>query len=137
LEGIRVVAIAAIIWCAGASIVLGTLWAVWHLPLFWTESDFHSEIPFGLFLLQGVALAILFTWVYNNTRGTLLLAHLFHAASNTTIGVLPVIPSDAGGSLRPMVLAVGLLVIATTVVAALYGPDYLSGRRRDSAFDPL
>jgi uncharacterized protein len=64
-------------------------------------------------------------------------AHFFHAASNTTIGVLPVIPSDAGGSLRPMVLAVGLLVIATTVVAALYGPDYLSGRRRDSAFDPL
>lgn len=119
----------------GASVLLGTIWGLWHLPLFWTESNFHSEIPFSLFLVQDIALAILFTWIFNNTRGSLLMAHLFHAASNTTIGVLPVIPSDAGGSLRPLVLAVGLLVAATVAVVVVYGPEQLS-RRGDKIATP-
>jgi membrane protease YdiL (CAAX protease family) len=114
----------------GASVVLGAIWALWHLPLFWMPEDFHSEIPFGLFFLQELGLTVLFTWVYNNTRGSLLLASLFHAASNTTIGVLPVIPADAGGSLRPLWLSVGLLSVVTLVIVAVYGPERLSRRPR-------
>jgi membrane protease YdiL (CAAX protease family) len=114
-----------------ASLVLGAVWALWHLPLFWMAGDFHSEIPFGLFLLQELGLTILFTWVYNNTRGSLLLANLFHAASNVAIGVLPVIPADAGGSLRPLWLSVGLLIVVTVAIVAIYGPERLSRQPRD------
>lgn len=118
-----------------ASLSLGTIWAVWHLPLFWVESNFHSEIPFALFFIQELALATLFTWVFNNTRGSLLLAHLFHAASNTAIGVLPVIPSDAGGSLRPLTIAIILLVVVTATVVLVYGPESLSRQPKESATD--
>jgi membrane protease YdiL (CAAX protease family) len=119
-----------------ASLVLGAIWALWHLPLFWMPQDFHSQIPFGLFLLQELGLTILFTWIYNNTRGSLLLASLFHAASNTTIGVLPVIPADAAGSLRPLWLSVGLLSVLAIGIVAVYGPERLSRRPREPGSRP-
>jgi hypothetical protein len=109
-----------------ASLILGLVWGAWHLPLFWMAGNFHQQIPISLFVLQTTGFSILYTWVYNNTRGSLLMAHLFHAASNTTIGVLPVLPMDTGGSLRPLWLVVGLLWIVAIAVMAIYGPERLS-----------
>ncbi len=94
-----------------ASLILGFLWGIWHLPLFWIPGNFHQHIPLGLFILQDIALAVVLTWIYNHTRGSLLLIHLFHAASNTTLGLLPVLPMDTGGDLRPLFITFGLLII--------------------------
>jgi hypothetical protein len=52
--------------------------------------------------------------------------HLFHAASNTTIGVLPVVPMESGGSLRPLWLVVGLLWVVAIAAVAIFGPKRLS-----------
>jgi len=103
----------------GASLVIGLVWGVWHLPLFWMAGNFHAQFPFGLFVLQDVALSIVMTWLFNGTGGSLLLVHLFHAASNTTIGVLPILPPDTGGDLRPLRIAVALLCGFALVVAGL------------------
>jgi hypothetical protein len=88
--------------------------------------NFHQQIPISLFLLQTTGFSILYTWMANHTRGSLLLAHLFHAASNTTIGVLPVLPMDTGGSLRPLWLVVGILWAVAFIVVGRYGPKRLS-----------
>jgi hypothetical protein len=109
-----------------ASLILGLVWGAWHLPLFWMAGNFHQQIPFSLFVLQTTGFSILYTWVYNNSRGSLLMPHLFHAASNTTIGVLPVLPMETGGSLRPLWLVVGILWIVAIAVVAIYGPERLS-----------
>ncbi len=101
----------------GASVVIGLVWGVWHLPLFFMAGNFHAQIPLGLFVLQDVALSIVMTWLFNGTGGSLLLVHLFHAASNTTIGVLPVLPQDTGGDLRPLRIAVTLLCGFALVIA--------------------
>ena len=116
-----------------ASLILGLVWGAWHLPLFWMAGNFHQQIPISLFLLQTTGFSILYTWMYNHTRGSLLLAHLFHAASNTTIGVLPVLPMDTGGSLRPLWLVVGLLWSVALIVVARYGPKRLSHTRHNQA----
>ncbi|HEY0604289.1 MAG TPA: CPBP family intramembrane glutamic endopeptidase [Herpetosiphonaceae bacterium] len=68
----------------GASIILGLIWSVWHLPLYLTRGhplagEFFGWLPLGL-----IPTTILFTWVFNHTRGSLLLALLFHAAINLT-----------------------------------------------------
>ena len=42
-----------------------------------------------MFVINTIALAIIFTWVFNNTRGSLLLAILLHASINTAGGVHP------------------------------------------------
>ena len=94
-----------------ASLVVGFIWGIWHLPLFSMPGNFHQAIPFPLFVLQDVALAVVITWLYNRTGGSLLLVHLFHAASNTTLGVLPVLPMSTGGSVVPLYVSVGVLVL--------------------------
>jgi len=101
-----------------ASAVLGVALGVWHLPLFAIPGEFHRTIPVPLFLLQIVGLTFLYTWVYANTRGSLLLAHLFHAAGNATLGILPILPNAAGGRVRPLWIAVALLWVVVLLVVA-------------------
>lgn len=67
-----------------ASIILGLLWGIWHLPLYWTVGDARASMSVG-WLLAGLVLeAILYTWVFNHTQGSLLPALLFHAATAVT-----------------------------------------------------
>ena len=99
-----------------ASVLLGLVWSLWHLPLFWHAGNFHSQLPISLFLLQSTALSILITWLYNASGSSLLLVHLFHTASNLTLGVLPILPQNTGGDLRPLWAAVGLLWVLTLSV---------------------
>lgn len=113
----------------GASLVLGMMWCFWHAPLFWIAGNFHQQLPFVWFALQIIASTILYTWLYNNTRGSLLIAHLFHAASNTAVGVLPILPLDNGGDLRPLWLMVGVLWIIALIVVVIFGPARLSRMR--------
>jgi membrane protease YdiL (CAAX protease family) len=66
------------------SILLGILWGIWHLPLWLTKGN-AMQGNFLLWpLLELIATSILFTWVYNNTQGSLLLAVLFHTSIATT-----------------------------------------------------
>jgi uncharacterized protein len=104
-----------------ATLIIGVIWAVWHLPKFLTAGDAH-DYSFWFFALQILAQAIVFTWVYNNTRGSLLMVLLFHAALNTADVFLPIIPSAVGDS-RPMLIAMGLRCIAALVVVIVAGPN--------------
>lgn len=66
-----------------AGLVLGLLWGLWHLPL-WLWRDHWPLIEIGWELLGILATSVLFTWVFNHTEGSLLLAMLFHASIATT-----------------------------------------------------
>jgi len=67
-----------------SSIIKGAIWAVFHLPLFFTAtSSSQADETFIGFLVSNVAITFLYTWILNNTHGSVLLAYLFHAASNT------------------------------------------------------
>jgi membrane protease YdiL (CAAX protease family) len=67
-----------------SSLILGVLWAGWHLAngtipgmqAYWTG--------FGAYLFYVVSLTFLFTWVFNHTRGSVLLAWILHAAVNVS-----------------------------------------------------
>jgi len=109
-----------------SSIVVGLIWGFWHLPLFLIPGNFHQGIPFLLFVLQDVALAVIITWIYNSTKGSLLLVHIFHAASNATIGLMPILPTDNSPSAVPLYIAVALLVVFAAVIVMIYGPQNLS-----------
>ena len=77
------------------------------------------ETFFGWYLLDIVADTILFTWVYNNTRGSLLLALLFH----TSIAVTGLFLTPA--ETTPL-LGVALKWAVVAIVVATAGPAYLS-----------
>jgi membrane protease YdiL (CAAX protease family) len=73
----------------GASVVLGVLWALWHLPLFFIAGTDTSGQSFALYLLQVTALSVAIAWLYANTNGSLFLTMLMHSAINNTKDIVP------------------------------------------------
>jgi membrane protease YdiL (CAAX protease family) len=71
------------------SILLGVVWALWHLPLFFAPAadTYHQSFP--LYLLQVTALSIVMAWVYYRTCGSLVPVMLLHAAVNNTKDIVP------------------------------------------------
>jgi len=74
---------------ARASILLGLIWAVWHLPQFFIpEVDTYKQ-SFVVFVLQVTALSVAIAWLYARTNGSLLLPMLLHAAVNNSKDIVP------------------------------------------------
>jgi hypothetical protein len=65
-----------------ASLILGVVWGAWHLPLFYVADTEQSYIPVGLYMASTIALSVLFAWLFNRTRGSLLPALVLHTAMN-------------------------------------------------------
>jgi membrane protease YdiL (CAAX protease family) len=102
------------------SLLLGAFWTVWHLP-YWLTAPVTQKfgIPFlALAALIVLSLSVVITWLWLNTRGSVLLAWLFHLATNTTTAFVVLSPEATGG-LGPMALEVGLMVAVATGAAWL------------------
>lgn len=108
-----------------ASMILGLVWAFWHLPKFLVVGGTHEG--FGWFLLDVLAKAVLFTWLYQHTRGSLLLAILFHASINTSAVFLPIMTAVTGESLA-FALSVVIKVLVAALVVVRCGPAHLTRR---------
>jgi len=74
---------------AWASVVLGVIWACWHLPQFFIrETDTYGQ-SFLIFLLQVTALSVAMAWLYARTKGSLLLVMFMHATVNNAKDIVP------------------------------------------------
>ena len=110
-------------------LILGSLWALWHLPSFLIPSQNLRDIPprgsvldFVVFAFALVGLRLVIVWVVNNTRGSVLMAILTHASWNTfysaaLIGLFPV-RSVLGSYLN---LAIAACVLALVLVVLTRG----------------
>lgn len=109
-----------------SSLMLGCIWVVFHLPLFFTRGGGAggnmSNTPFPAFVLYILSGAILVTWIYNNTKGSMLFAYLMHAAFNTWSGVFASATSDG----LIFWIQGAVLGVAAVIVIVLYGPSRLS-----------
>lgn len=80
-----------------ASLIVGAVWAVWHLPLFFAAGadTYHQSFPF--YTLQVMAYSIALAWLYWRTGGSLLLTMFMHAAFNNTKDIVPSggVPGDS------------------------------------------
>jgi uncharacterized protein len=65
-----------------ASLILGTLWGVWHLPAFLLSGTPQSAWSFGPYVIGVLALSIIVTPMFNAARGSLLIPILFHFQMN-------------------------------------------------------
>jgi uncharacterized protein len=72
-------------WSAlAASLLLGAAWALWHAPLFLIAGYYADGTPPEpvLFAVGILVHSILYTWIYNHTRRSVLVAILFHFMIN-------------------------------------------------------
>jgi uncharacterized protein len=105
---------------APAGVLLGVIWAVWHLPLFFLPGADTYGQSFPIWVLAVTALSVAITWLYANTNGSLLLTMLMHSAVNQTIGI---VPDGSTNATNPFALSASLPYLLTVLLlwtAALY-----------------
>jgi membrane protease YdiL (CAAX protease family) len=102
-----------------ASLIIGLAWALWHLPLFFVGGTYQASLGIGtqafwLFMLGVVPLSFVFTWVYNNTQRSILVAFLLHAMVNFTGELFDISP-------RANTISTLLWVIAALGITLFWG----------------
>lgn len=119
-----------------ASMIIGVVWAFWHLPYFFIPITPHS----GFTLVNQVGwfigimlLSVILAWAYNNT-GSVLIVMVMHAMVNTADILLPLIPeriAQDGVIIESAVAMVTVTQLAVQLVVVLgiivyFGPRFLS-----------
>lgn len=110
-----------------SSVILGVVWALWHLPLFFIEGSYQHDavgfntLEFWLFMLGLVPVSVFITWVYNNTGRSILGAIVVHGWMNLTLQTVEL-------SGRAEVMHISLWVVVAVVLVLTWGGAAL---RRD------
>jgi membrane protease YdiL (CAAX protease family) len=106
-----------------ASLILGLVWALWHLPLIvvWKLADW-SLIPLA------VPSAILMTWIALHTRGSVLLAVAYHSSFDAATNFVRDLATAWNPTVSTLVLSVPLW-LAALVLVAFTGKDFRSATR--------
>ncbi len=100
-----------------ASLILGLLWGLWHLPLFFIKGSMYYEWGAGtwlfwLFFVRMTALTIIMTVVYNANNRSILSAILLHFMFNFTFVFLQPAPAEIHGyGTLILVLLTGFLIL--------------------------
>jgi membrane protease YdiL (CAAX protease family) len=106
-----------------SALLLGVVWAFWHLPKFLSHWD---TVTFAWYIVDTTAKSVLFAWLYNNTKGSLLLTTLGHAALNTAGVFLPTATTLTDANSGAFIITVLLDVLVMVVITVITGPGRLS-----------
>ena len=108
-----------------SSIVVGLVWGAWNLPLlFMPRQEFYYQRRICGLMLSVTLTSFLFTWLYNNTRGSILAALLFHTMFNLSHYLFPTLGSDRGSQFLFL-----FLFVAVGVVLVIWGPKRMVRER--------
>ncbi len=105
-----------------ASVILGVLWGLWHLPLVFIPGSFQSSVPFSGFVLSALATSLLATWIFNHSKGSVLVAAVFHGATDAAIAYLNVMT----GTLTLFWIFIAVQWVAVLAILAREGAARLS-----------
>jgi len=102
------------------ALVLGVVWASWHLPqFFFVAADTYKQ-SFPIWALQVIALSVAMAWLYTRTHGSLLLMMLMHAAVNNTKDIVPSAAANATNAFSLHASLVMYLTAAIMWIASAY-----------------
>jgi CAAX protease family protein len=117
-----------------ASLMVGAAWAVWHLPGFLLSDFAEGGIRFGWFVLELMALSVIFAVVVNSSGPSIVTAIVLHAALNFGSGWYRIPPAMAGTQV-PYLASVAIIVAVAILLESVLGPGTLSTRQRMIRFD--
>jgi membrane protease YdiL (CAAX protease family) len=100
-----------------AALIVGIAWAGWHLPLFVIQGTRQSG-SFALYLASVIGLSVVLAWLYTNTKGSVLLAVIFHAQWNVFDSGALFAPQTTTGLVAPAASALVIWGFAIIVILA-------------------
>jgi membrane protease YdiL (CAAX protease family) len=106
-----------------SSLIVGIFWGLWHIPwvfLVYQPPDGTSIVDVLLYGLGFDAASVMYTWMSNHTRGSVLLACVFHATYDLTAILI--------GEVAPFSFRIhmGILIVVAVIIVVLAGPKRLS-----------
>lgn len=124
-----------------ASLVVGFVWLIWHLPsdVLMTALGSGWEWPLDRIAMRlaVIPLAIILTWIYNGTRGSVLVAMIFHAGWNSMSILVPVqmqtggVQTASAPALSTLRIAlVALMTVVALGIVLLYDRETLSTKEK-------
>ena len=116
----------------GAGVLLGVVWALWHLPLFLLPGTDTTGQSFPVFLISVTALSVAMAWLFGNTGGRLLPVMLMHAAINNTKDIVPSAVPGASRAFTPSPSLIAWLSATVLWTGAAY---FLVKMPRDGGSD--
>jgi membrane protease YdiL (CAAX protease family) len=115
-----------------SSVILGFFWGMIHFPLFFIQPErtggFRLLFIVPGFVLMCIFLSIIYTFQYNSTRGSVLLATLFHTSLNTS-NELYSSPSHAYDT-SAMFLFLGAVAFVAGCIVIIFGKNNLAATSR-------
>jgi membrane protease YdiL (CAAX protease family) len=101
-----------------SSPMLGVIWSLWHLPLFFIKDSYQYNLgagsrSFWRFMIGIIPLTVVFSWIFNNTGRSTLAAMLFHFMVNFTSELVALTP-------RAELYSILLLAVAAVVVVLIW-----------------
>lgn len=109
-----------------SSLIIGVIWYCWHIPLFYApvgtlvSGQPLAVIPLLTYLLFVICLSCIYTWLVNNSRGSVLIAILIHLSINAGIALL-FFPDLRKGSKMCYFLATPLILLFTLYLGVKTG----------------
>ncbi|WP_276388340.1 CPBP family intramembrane glutamic endopeptidase [Eudoraea chungangensis] len=104
---------------------IGLIWAIWHLPLILFLPKAVGNIPVLAYIPLMTTMGVLFSWMYNRTRGSVLLAILMHGGMNFTLGFLG---ADIFKDQNLLLLFIALIILLALVLATKNKANYEEGK---------
>jgi len=107
-----------------SAIILGVIWAIWHLPAYFVPSEMGAFSPIGFIflILNSILIRMIWTWVTNNARGSGVAGILLHASSNAvSLALIPnLLPAPSADQLAMSALILlGLELIIALLILVL------------------
>ncbi len=106
-----------------SSLIVGVMWGLWHLPLLIMKDYPMSNYPLIPFFIGVIASSVIYTWIYNNTEGSLLIVTILHASGNMTGYFLGEGISSIQGFLYYEAMITSIIAI---IIVLIFGHKHLS-----------
>jgi hypothetical protein len=103
-----------------SSVILGGVWTLWHFPLFYIGDSPYFNQFFVSILFNLIVLSVIFTFLYNNTNGSILVAIFFHTSMNFIHFTMMKYFSMFGN-----IIFSSLISISVVIIIIYYGPKNL------------
>jgi hypothetical protein len=104
-----------------ASVIIGGVWAGWHLPLFvLVPASYGALSAIPAYVVNIVGISVVFTWLYNESGPSILPVMLLHGMNNTVMGTAVSIGGISGAGPTYAIQAAPILVTAG-IALVVYG----------------
>jgi membrane protease YdiL (CAAX protease family) len=114
-----------------ATLGLGVVWGLWHLPLFFIAGLSQSYTPFWAFLIVTISLRTMYVWAYESSAKSILASLLFHTSANLAFNLFVLV--DRASNRQPVYVSFAILCAIAAAVLAFTGTCFRPGSRTANA----